>query len=80
LRTEAATNNVTDSGVNKAVERLPVLRDKLAAIDDRYLAIPQDILETFVDRGHLQRLARPTLTPSGKRIPGLKLDILDNWP
>src|SRR5438270_184794 len=74
LRTEAATNNVTDYGVNKAVEHLPALRDKLSAIDDSYLNIQQDILETFVDRGHLQRLARPTVTPSGKRIPGLKLE------
>jgi hypothetical protein len=74
LRTEAATNNVTDYGVNKAVEHLPALRAKLAAIDDSYLDIQQDILETFVDRGHLQRLAKPTLTSSGKRVPGLKLD------
>ena len=74
LRTEAATNNVTDYGVNKAIEHLPVLRDKLSAIDDNYLDIQQDILETFVDRGQLQRLAKPTITPTGKRIPGLKLD------
>lgn len=74
LRTEAATNNVTDYGVNKAVENLPALRGKLAAIDDNYLDIQQDILETFVDRGQLRRLAQPTHTASGKRIPGLKLD------
>jgi len=74
LRTEAATNNVTDYGVNKAVENLPALRDKLAAINDNYLDIQQDILETFIDRGQLQHLAQPTCAPSGKRIPGLKLD------
>ena len=74
LRTEAATNNVTDYGVNKAIEHLPVLREKLSAIDDNYLDIQQDILETFVDRGQLQRLAKPSITASGKRIPGLKLD------
>ena len=74
LRTEAATNNVTDYGVNKAIEHLPALRDKLAAINDNYLDVQQDILETFVDRGQFQHLAKPTLTPSGKRIPGLKLD------
>jgi hypothetical protein len=74
LRTEAATNNVTDYGVNKAIEHLPVLREKLSAIDDNYLDIQQDILETFVDRGQLQRLAKPAITASGKRIPGLKLD------
>src|SRR5438477_104315 len=74
LRTETAGNNVTDYGVNKAVEHLPALRDKLFAINDNYLNIQQDILETFADRGQLQRLARPTVTPSGKRIRGLKLE------
>src|SRR5271155_3094018 len=74
LRTEAATNNVTDYGVNKAVEHLPALRVKLSAIDDNYLDIQEDSLETFADRGQLQHLAKPTRTPSGKRIPGLKLD------
>ena len=74
LRTEPATNNVTDYGVNKAIEHLPALRDKMAAVIDNYLDVQQDILETFVDRGQLQHLARPTHTPSGKRIPGLKLD------
>jgi len=74
LRTEAASNNVTDYGVNKAIEHLPALRDKLSATNNNYLGIQQDILETFVDRGQLQRLAKPTITATGKRIPGLKLD------
>jgi len=74
LRTEATTNDVTDYRVNKAVEHLPTLRDKLCAINDNYLDVQQDILETFVDRGQLRGLAEPTITPSGKRIPGLKLD------
>jgi hypothetical protein len=74
LRTETATNNVNDYGVNKAVENLPRLRDKLAAINDNYQNIQQDILETFIDRGQLRKLAEPTTLPNGKRIPGLKLD------
>jgi hypothetical protein len=28
-----------------------------------YLDVQQDILETFVDRGQLRRLAEPTITP-----------------
>ena len=44
--------------MNKAVEHLTALRDKLAAVDDSYLDTQQDILETFVDRGHLQRSRR----------------------
>ena len=74
LRTESASNNVKDYGVNKSVENLPVLRERLSAINDNYLNVQQDILETFVDRGQLRKLAEPTITPTGKRIPGLKLD------
>ena len=72
LRTEAVTNNVTDSGLPKAVAQLPPLRRTMAAITDRYLDVQQDILETFVDRGQLHQLA-PRL-PNDRRIPGLKLD------
>src|SRR5208283_249172 len=74
LRTEAATNNVTDYGVRKAVDNLPALRNTLSAINDNYLNVQQDIIETFIDRGQLGRLAQPTITATGKRIPGLKLD------
>jgi hypothetical protein len=56
------------------VENLPQLREKLSAICDNYLSVQQDILETFVDRGQLHKLGQPTVLPSGKRIPGLKLD------
>jgi hypothetical protein len=38
-RTKAATNNVTDYGVNKTVENLSALRDKSAKIDDNDLDI-----------------------------------------
>jgi hypothetical protein len=74
LRTEPATNNVYDYGVNKDVENLPQLRDKMSKIVDNYHNVQQDVLETFVDRGQLRKLAEPTVLPSGKRIPGLKLD------
>lgn len=74
LRTELATNNVTDYGLKKAVENLPQLRQKLAAICDHYLSVQQDILETFLDRGQLRILTQPTVLANGKRIPGLKLD------
>jgi hypothetical protein len=74
LRTEPATNDVTAYGVKKAVENLPQLRDKLSTVCDNYLNVQQDILESFVDRGQLHNLTQPTILPSGKRIPGLKLD------
>jgi hypothetical protein len=75
LRIEAATNNVyKDYGINKAIESLPALREKMQAITTRYQGVQQDILETFLDRGELRKLSQPTVLPSGKRIPGLKLD------
>ena len=74
LRTEAASNNVHDYGVNKSVQNLPALRKTLSAINDNYLNVQQDILETFIDRGQLRRLAEPTITSTGTRIPGLRLD------
>jgi hypothetical protein len=74
LRTEPATNNVTDYGVGKALENLPELKKRLASVIDRYHDVQQDILESFVDRGQLQALIQPTVLPNGKRVPGLKLD------
>ncbi len=74
LRTEPASNNVNDYGVNKSVQNLPALRKALAAIADNYLNVQQHILETFIARGQLRKLTEPTITATGKRIPGLKLD------
>jgi len=74
LRTEASSNNVNDYRVNKSVQNLPALGNALSAINDNYLNVQQDILESFIDRGQLRELAEPTITPAGKRIPGLKLD------
>jgi hypothetical protein len=74
LRTEPATNDVTDYGVKKNVENLPQLRQRMSEIIDHYHDAQQDILETFIDRGQLQKLAAPTTRTNGKRIPGLKLD------
>ena len=75
LRFEAATNNVKkDYGINKGVENLVPLREKLQGITTRYQEVQQDILETFLDRGELRNLGQPTVLANGKRIPGLKLD------
>ena len=60
--------------MNKNVENLPQLRQRMSEIIDHYHDAQQDILETFVDRGQLRKLAEPTVLANGKRIPGLKLD------
>src|SRR5687767_11424330 len=66
LRTEPATNNVTDYRVKKAVENLPELRTRMGSVIDNYLDVQQDILETFVDRGQLRKLTEPTVLVNSK--------------
>jgi hypothetical protein len=74
LRNESTSYNTLDLGVGKSIRNLPQLRGVMRGINDRYLAIQQDVLDTYVDRGQLARLREPTITPSGRRTPGLKLD------
>jgi hypothetical protein len=73
LRTEETCYNTRDLGIGKALENLPVLRDTLRQINERYLDAQQDVLESFLDRGQLEWLTQPALSPSGRRIPGLKI-------
>ena len=74
LRTEPATNNVYDYGVEKDVENPPQLHDRMSAIIDNHPNVQQDVLETFINRGQLRKLAEPTILSNGRQIPGLKLD------
>jgi hypothetical protein len=52
LRTEATGYNTHDLGIGKSIRNLPQLRRAMHGINDRYLVIQQDVLETYVDRGH----------------------------
>ena len=70
LRTEPSTNDVRDFGVNKALEHLPELRQRLQHVAENYLNAQQDILETFLDRGELERLSEPTFWPMANASPG----------
>jgi hypothetical protein len=74
LRTETTSYHTPDLGVNKGVEHLPELRQTMAATNDRDLEVQPDVLETFVDRGELAQLRQATISPSGRRTPGWKLD------
>ena len=74
LRTEETCYDTKELGINKGVENLPTLRAAMHQVNERYQEIQQDVLETFLDRGQLQALRQPTVTPSGRRIPGIKPD------
>ena len=72
--TEAATNDVRDYRISKAIDQLPALRECLGVITQNYLNVQQDIPETFIDLGQVRALTTATIIPAGKRVPGLKLD------
>lgn len=74
LRTEVTSDHTPDLGVNTSVEHLPQLRSVMKPVNERYLDVQQDVLETYVDRGELERLREPTVSEGGRRTPGLKLD------
>ncbi|TMF03506.1 MAG: hypothetical protein E6I52_07135 [Chloroflexi bacterium] len=72
LRNETCSNDTRHFGVGRRLDNLPLLRDKLAATNDRCLALQADLLASTVDTGQLAALAQPTLVGQ-RRIPGLKL-------
>lgn len=74
LRTETTSYNTRDLGVGKSVEHLGELRDVMGEVNERYLDIQQDVLETYIDRGQLRLLREATVSPAGRRTPGLRLD------
>lgn len=73
LRTEETCYNTRELGIGKALENLPEVRRTLNDINERYLDVQQDVMETFLDRGQLETLTRPSRSSGGRRIAGLKL-------
>jgi hypothetical protein len=74
LRTEAASYRLADLSVPQNVQQLPRVRAVLSASNERYLEVQQDVLVSHVDRGQLEQLRRPSVSPGGRRTPGLHSD------
>ena len=72
LRTETCSNDTYHFGIGRRLENLPLLHDKLAAINNRCLDEQAELLASAVDTGQLAALAKPTLIGQ-RRVPGLKL-------
>jgi hypothetical protein len=72
LRAETCSNDTRHFGVGRRLDNLPLLRAKLAATNDRSLALQADLLASSVDAGQLAGLAKPTLVGQ-RRVPGVKL-------
>jgi hypothetical protein len=74
LRTESTTYQLKDLSLRKHLDNLPKVRAVLDRANQRCLDVQQDVLTTYLDRGQLEQLRQPTVSPSGRRVPGLRLD------
>jgi hypothetical protein len=72
LRLEALSNNLRDFGLKKSLDNLEAVREKLAAVTDRFAAFEAEALNVHVDFPLFQRMALPILSGS-TRVPGIKL-------
>jgi hypothetical protein len=61
LRAETCSNDTRHFGVGRRLDNLPQLRDKLAATNERTLALQADLMASSVDTGVLAALAKPTI-------------------
>jgi hypothetical protein len=72
LRLEICVNRLKDLGLNKGLENLHALRQKLVAATDRLAGFEAGLLNVHVDFPLFQRLALPI--PCGRtKIPGIKI-------
>jgi len=72
LRIEICVNRVHDLGLNKGLDNLPALRERLIAATDRLAGFEAEMLNVHIDFPLFQRLALP-ITTGHTRIPGIKL-------
>ncbi|MGI8423408.1 MAG: hypothetical protein ACR2NO_04765 [Chloroflexota bacterium] len=72
LRIEVCVNRLKDLGLNKGLENLPALRQKLIAVTDRLTGVEADLLNVHVDFPVFERLVKP-ITVGSTKIPGIKI-------
>ena len=72
LRLEVCVNRLKDLGLNKSLENLNALRQKLTVVTDRLAGFEADLLNVHVDFPLFQRLALP-ITSGRSKIPGIKI-------
>ena len=72
LRLEICVNRMKDLGLNKGLENLPALRQRLVAATDRLAGFEAEMLNVHVDFPLFQRLALP-VTCGRTQIAGIKI-------
>jgi len=74
LRTESSTFQLRDLSVPKNINNLSKMREVLDRANQRCLSVQQDVLASYVDRGQLEQLRQPSVSASGRRVPGVHID------
>jgi len=74
LRTESSSYQLKDLSIPKNINNLPKVREAMDQANERYLSVQQDILASYIDRGQLEQLRQPSVSPTGRRVPGLHID------
>jgi hypothetical protein len=72
LRVEVCVNRLKDLGLNKGLEQLPALRQKLIVVTDRLAGVEADLLNVHVDFPMFERLATPVAV-GRTTMPGIKI-------
>jgi hypothetical protein len=72
LRLEVCVNRLKDLGLNKGLQNLDALRNKLVVVTDRLADLEGELLNVHVDFPLFQRLALPVASGNSK-IPGIKI-------
>ncbi len=72
LRLEICVNRLKDLGLNKGLENLNALRQRLVAATDRFAGFEAELLNVHGDFPLFQRLALP-ITVGRAKIPGIKI-------
>ena len=72
LRVEVLSNRLRDFQLNKGLENFEAVRQKLAAVTDRFAAFEAESLHTAIDFPRFQRLAGP-IQLGLSRVPDIKI-------
>jgi hypothetical protein len=72
LRTETCVNDPYHLDIGRRLENLPLLVERMAQTNRRYLDAQAELLASTVDQGELARLAQPVQVGQ-RRVPGLRL-------
>ena len=72
LRLEICVNRLKDLGLNKGLENLGALREKLVVVTDRLAGLEAELLNVHLDFPLFQRMALPVSSGQSK-IPGIEI-------